>query len=197
MTLLRIGAAAAVVLAAATTIPTAVSARSFDEVALTTDKQLASYEAVYIAPVKAELNLDVRQIDRSGSGDRPISDRDIADKISDFQRELERAFSRSFDLADAPGPGVLTIEATLTDLASTRPTMAEYSRRVSLDFRSVYVGRAEASFVLSGDGEVLATLSDRYVGSFTDGRPRIATWDDADYAFDSWARKLVKFVERN
>lgn len=197
MSLLRKGAAAFVILSASMALPAAAGAASFDNVTLTTDRQLSGFESVYIAPVKADLNLDVRPFDRSGYGDRPISDRDIGDKIADFQRNLERAFSKSFTLADAPGPGVLTVEATLTDLASTRPTLADYSHKISLDFRSVYAGGAEVTFVLSEDGDVLATIGDRNFGSFADGRPRVGVWEDADYSFGSWSRRLVKFIQQN
>lgn len=197
MSFIRTGAAAIASLIAFFALPTAVTAASFDSVAIATDRALASFDTVYIAPVKADLNLDVRKFDRSGQGDRPINDRDIADQAEDLQEELERAFSTAFSLAEAPGPGILTIEATLTDLASTRPTMADYARPGYIDQRSIYAGGAEATFVFSEDGQTLTTIGDRQFGSFGDHRPRIGVWDDANWTFGSWSRRLVKFVKNN
>lgn len=197
MSLLRNSAAVFAAFYMSLTLTTPAIAASFDNVETSTDKHLATFEAVYIAPVKAELNLDVRAIDRTGNGDRPISDRDIADKANDLHSMLERAFARSFTIVDAPGPGVLTIEATLTDLVSTFPTITDYSRNINLSSNSIYTGGAEVTFLLSEDDQTLTTINDRRFGNLNDGRLRVGIWDDADRTFNTWARRLAKFVAKN
>jgi hypothetical protein len=40
----------------------------------------------------------------------------------------------------------------------------------------------------------VAVLKDRYVGTFSDGTPRVGIWQDADRAFSSWSRQLPTFI---
>lgn len=172
------------------------AAGSFDAESIVGDTDLSSFESVYIAPVTANLDLDVAAFPRNG-GDRPVDASDVAEKAADFHDELTEAFSRSFSLADAPGPGILTIEVTLTDLEASRPTMADYRRAPGLSFASVYAGGGEMTAVLSENGVTIAEVSDRFTSYLSDERARAGVWSDADRAFDRWARNLVEFVEEN
>lgn len=175
----------------------AVLAGPFDSENLLTDRQLSSYESVYIAPVKVELDHHVVRYDRSGYGDRPVDPDDANRKAADFHDELVDAFSESYSLAPAPGPGVLTLEATLTKLQSSRPTPADYDRETSLSFESVYAGGGSMTAVFSEDGEVLAELGDEFNSYLSDGRVRAGIWQDVDRAFSQWAKKLVKYTQKN
>lgn len=175
----------------------AAFAGPFDSENLVTDGKLSSYESVYIAPVKVDLDLRVVRYDRSGYGDRPVDADDASRKAADFYDELVDAFSESYSLASAPGPGVLTLEATLTKLQSSRPTLADYAREPSLSFHSVYAGGGSMTAVFSEDGEVLAELGDQFDSYLGDGRVRAAIWHDADRAFSQWARKLVTYTQKN
>ena len=114
----------------------------------------------------------------------------------DWMRPLRGDWSARLDevVVDAPGPGVLVVETTLTRLESSRPTMADYQREPGLGFESVYAGGAALSVRLSRDGSEVASLSDRYVGSFSDGTPRIGIWQDTDRAFTRWSRQLPSWV---
>lgn len=188
--------AAGVAFSAAAGLATAAAA-AFDSVYLSSDRPLGSYERVYIAPVSAELDLDVRRYRTGGSGDRPVEERDAALRAEDFHGALVDAFGRSFALAAAPGPGVLTVEARLVKLEASRPTMADYRQTPGLSFRSIYAGGAEMRVTLSEDGAVLAEIGDAWRGSLSDGRYRVGIWGDAQRAFSSWARSLARFVERN
>jgi hypothetical protein len=182
----RTRAALAAFIAAATAFS---SAAAFDRETLVGDKPLSSFKSVYIAPVSLSL-------DESRDA-RPVRDKDAAGRASDFHDELVDEFSEAFDIAGAPGAGVLTVEATLTKLVSTRPTMADYDDQPSLAFESVYAGGAAFSATLSEDGETLAEIGDQYTSTLGDGTPKIATWQDADRAFSQWSRQLVDFVEKN
>lgn len=189
---LGVGALAAVVLSVGTGL-----AAPFDSENLMTDRELSSFESVYIAPVETNLDLDIPTYDRSGSKGRPVPPEDAARKAADFHDELVEVFGGSFSLASAPGPGVLTVQATLTNLESTLPTVADYDRNTSLSFRSVSAGGAAMTTVFSEDGAPLAEVSDNFDSSLTDGVVRSATWHDADRAFYRWARKLAKFAKEN
>lgn len=154
----------------------------------------ADFDKVYVAPVAAELDLNVTPF-RNG-GDRAISEDDIADKADDFRDAIVNALDDNFAIVDEPGPGVLSVEAKLTYLQSTKPTMQDLSDEPSLDFtRSVYVGGADYEATLTLDGDIIAELGDDYRGTFGDGRNRIAVWADADRAFRKFARQIEKAVE--
>lgn len=173
------------------------AAAAFDTAYVSSERPLGAYEQVYVAPVSVELDHDVRRYRVGGSGDRPVEERDAALRAEDFHAALTDAFGRSFALAGAPGPGVLTVEARLIKLESSRPTMADYRQTPGLSARSVYAGGAEMHVTISEDGVLLAEIGDAWRGSLDDGRYRIGLWDDARRAFGSWARRLARFVEQN
>jgi len=120
--------------------------------------------------------------------------RDAEARAADLTARLERGFARDVEIADAPGPGVLVIEPTLTGLESSRPTMADFQQEPSLGFQSMFAGGASVRLRLVRDGEEIAVLTDHYQGSFADGHPRIGLWQDADRAFSRWSRQLPAFV---
>lgn len=175
------------------------SAGPFDKVSYTGEnKSFSEYTAIYIAPVEVSLEEPANRFRRRrGNGDRPVSNSDQAQKANDLYEDLSRNVGNRFDLADNPGPGILTISTTLTELQSTRPTQADYTQEVSLNFNSVYAGGAAATFVLSENGSEVATLSDRYFGSFNDGLPRNGIWSDTDRTFSRWSRNISKFLAKN
>jgi len=189
---LGVGALAAAMFSAG-----AALAGSFDSETLTEGRKLSSFDSVYIAPVQANLDLNVVRFDRSGYGDRAVRDEDAARKAADFYDELVEEFGESFSLADAPGSGVLTVQATLTKLESSRPTLADYNRDTSVSFRSVYAGGAAMTAVFSEDGATLAEVSDEFISNLNDGRTRAGLWQDADRAFEQWAHKLAKFAKED
>ncbi|MEQ8935311.1 MAG: DUF3313 family protein [Amphiplicatus sp.] len=186
MALMRVYAAVAALIVSAGAISTA---DAFDRENVIGGKKLSSFASVYIAPVA--LNLD------QGRDERPIRDKDAARRANDFHDDLVDEFSDAFDIADMPGAGVLTIEATLTKLVATRPTLADFSEQPGLGFESVYAGGAAFSATLSEAGETLAEIGDRHTSNLGDGAPKIATWQDADRAFSLWSRQLVDFVQEN
>jgi hypothetical protein len=123
-----------------------------------------------------------------------VAVRDAEAKAAELTAALRRGFAKDFTVVDAPGPGVLVIETTLTRLEASRPTMADYHREPGLGFESVYAGGAAVDVRMTRDGSDIAVLKDRYVGSFSDGSPRIGVWQDTDRAFSQWSRQLPVWV---
>ncbi|MEO0982817.1 MAG: DUF3313 family protein [Pseudomonadota bacterium] len=157
----------------------------------------SGFERVFIAPVTVALGEpDAGQITYGRTSNRPVSEQDQARKAADLRDDLVDQFSRRFTLVEAPSADALTVETTITRLASTRPTQADVERNQRISLTSTFAGGADFDVVLSvGDGAPLARLTDSYKSSFNDGRPRIATWADADRAFGRFARSLAKTVD--
>lgn len=174
----------------------ALPALAFDEVQVMRPGALTGIQGVYVAPAAVELPAPARRGDRRSGSPRPVTPRDGETKAADLTTALRRGFGKGFALVDSPGPGVLVVEATLTRLEASRPTMADYHEEPGLGFESVYAGGAALSVRLSRDGSDVAVLKDRYTGSFGDGTPRIGIWQDTDRAFSMWSRRLPRWVEQ-
>jgi len=172
----------------------AMPALAFDQAQVMQPAALSNVQSVHIAPVAIELPAASRRASTRGGEPRPVAPRDAEAKAADLTAALRRAFAQDFTVVDAAGPGVLVIEATLTRLEASRPTMADYQREPGLGFESVYAGGAAIDVRLSRDGSDIALLKDRYVGSFGDGTPRIGIWQDTDRAFSLWSRQLPNWV---
>jgi hypothetical protein len=175
----------------------ATPALAFDAQQVLQPAALAGVQQVYVAPAVLALPEPAGRFERRrGYGVRPVTANDAQVKADDLTAALRRGFDRDFTVVDAPGPGVLVVEPTLTRLEATRPTMADYHEEPGLSFESVYAGGAGFSVRLARDGRDVALIQDRYVGSFSDGSPRIGIWQDTDRAFSMWARQLPAFVEQ-
>lgn len=169
----------------------------FDKIQGDTEAALAGFEKVYIAPVKVELaDKRVRRsiIDRNSP--RPVSQSDKALKAQDAYEDIVRAFSKKFQIVEAPGSDVLTVEAVVTKLISSRPTLEDYNQQATLNFQSVYAGGADFDVRLLQGDAVLVEISDSNRTSFNDGRPRIGIWQDYDYVSNRFARKLARYVQQ-
>jgi len=192
-----LGACAATLLA----VPSYSYVKSFDKVSFAkSDKPLSSYEAVYIAPVETEIDNErvaTRVSSRSGRVNRRVSEREQERKAEDLYEDLTRSIGKRFELADQPGPNILTVNTVINELRSTRPTFQDLSDNIGLSASSIYAGGATATFVLSHEGQEIATLYDRYSSSFRDGTPRTAIWADTDTAFLRWSKNLAKFIQKN
>jgi hypothetical protein len=173
----------------------ALPALAFQQVEVKAPGALAGVQQVHVAPAAVELP-EAKRFDRRGDSPRPVLERDAEARAADLVAALRRGFERNFTVVDAPGPGVLVVQPTLTRLDASRPTMADYQREPGLSFESVYAGGAAVRFRLERDGQEVAVLEDRYMGSFSDGAPRIGVWQDADRAFSMWSRQLPRWVEQ-
>jgi|GEM_PF-1021015 len=173
----------------------------FDDVSLTTETPLSSYEKVYIAPVVVDFgDQRIRTSIRDLRGIRPVSDRDQALKAEDLAADLQREFSKRYIVVDAPGEDILTLETTVTKLVSSRPTIADRSfTNVNLDFRSVYAGGADYLVRLSEGDQLIGTIEENHTRntSLNDGRVRAAIWQDADRSFNRFSRQLARYIQKN
>lgn len=171
----------------------------FDEADISTGADLASYNSVYIAdvavaPELANRDTRVSTTQALGKYDRPVSQRDLAELAGDIQGALSREVGRVKTTVPAPRPGALTVQATLVDVASNRPTMADVSAQPGLSQQSVYAGGVEIAIVLSDGSEQLATLVERYDGMLQDDVGPPSTWEDANRGIDITARKLAQLL---
>lgn len=177
---------------------TTAMAVPFDTLTVSEETQLAAYEKVYIAPVSVNLTEDTRRNIRDINSERPVTPQDQARRADKFQKYLARDFGKRFEIVEAPADDVLVIEATITQLASTRPTLADANVNVQLDFsRSIYAGSASYSVNLQAGDLVLAEIADSYDTTLNDGRPRIAIWQDADAGLSLFSRQLARYVAKN
>lgn len=172
-------------------------AATFDKIEMVSATPLTSFQKVYVAPVKVKLDeINIRRNIRDISNDRPVSEQDQILRAQDLQDRLIRAFGKRFEIVEAPGEHVLTVEATITKLASSRPTLADFESEPSLNFASVYAGGADFSVRLTQGEITLINIQDSYATNFNDGRPRIGTWQDYDIVSRQFARKLMKYASQ-
>lgn len=181
----------------ATSFASAV-ASPFDELSYQEAANLSGFEKIYIAPVQVALDeTNVRRNVRDIRSNRPVSERDQARKAEDAYEDLIEAFDRKFTLVDQPDEDTLIVEAVLTRLESTRPTLADYDIHPQIDFSSVYAGGADFEVRLLQQDTLLVEISERHQTNLNDGRPRLGVWQDADRSMRRMASKLVKYVRSN
>ena len=160
---------------------------------------LAGYDAVHVAPVTSAPDVAAR-VDVNPIGPRnqvrPLQQSTLTDKQDDLAEELSRRLGRIAELRDAPGPGVLTVAAELTELEANRPTMAELSAQPGLDFRSVSVGDAGVRITLSEDGRVIGVIDDRAVRrNFNDPTVGVAVWGTVDRYFERVSEQVAALLQ--
>ncbi|MEM9667818.1 MAG: DUF3313 family protein [Pseudomonadota bacterium] len=181
-------------------------AQRFDKVEHTSNVALSSYEQVYIAPVEIDLSpnqsgenaqIRARENRPTRRKDSDISERDQLDNIAEFQETLTDAFAKKFELVDQPGDGVLTVDATITELISNRPTSNDLGRSQALSLGSISAGGAAYRVELKEDDELLVQISDRYKTSLTDQVPRLSQWQDAHKTFKRFSRQLAKYTSKH
>lgn len=170
---------------------------TFDEASIVSDSRFADYEKVYIADVTISDELRNREAQSRrnsvGSDDRPVTERDLQAKAADLKKQLKREISRSKQIVSAPGEGVLTVQAELLDLVSSRPTMADFAGEPALSSQSRYVGGADIRVTIMDGERMLATVTENYQGSFTDQRGN-SIWGDANHGIYIAANKVARLL---
>lgn len=129
--------------------------------------------------------------------ERPLGQQDIDENLDRLLRELTIALQDQVELVEAPGPGILTISTTLTELDANRPTQAELVANPGLSMQSISTGAAAVEIELSEDGRVLARLSDSdQVAGLAD--PEAQTnmiWGTANWFYSRLGRKISALLE--
>lgn len=154
------------------------------------------FDAVYVAPVEISDEIAAR-IDTGGTSlgrrdARPLGERDIERNKRELAEAVRAEVGSAARLADAPGPGVLTVALTLTSLDANRPTMAEQRANPGLSFDSVAVGGAGVTGELREGNTVLATFSDQNaIVRITDPGVGTGLWTVADRFYRQLGDKLA------
>ena len=171
----------------------------FDTFELTSTAPVwASYEEVYVAPITASEDLKALIGYRTrGPNDRkrPLSARDIDNKLSDLDEDVRREVKDVATLVGEPGPGVLTIAIEVTRLEANRPTQEEMASETGLSMRSVYAGAAAANITFSEGGTVIATASDSYTPVLSEVQPVVGIWSTVDRFSGRLAGKIADLLD--
>ena len=175
----------------------ALASPSLDTVNVSTEADLSSFTKVYIAPVGVELKDRFRRNLRDVGAPRPVSEKDQAKRAEASREYFVSAFSKNYEVVEAPGEGVLTVEPIITRLESTRPTFADYEAQPGLSASSIFAGGADYSVRLKTGETLLTEVSEKYRTDLFDGQPRNGIWTDFEYASRRMASKLVKHVRKN
>ncbi|MEL7480281.1 MAG: DUF3313 family protein [Pseudomonadota bacterium] len=182
-------------------LPFTAAADLFDSVVKTEGADLKSFEQIYIAPVEFDLDPDTRRRVRTFSdtdSDPEISERDQTYNAKEFEKDLRSAFARKFTLVEAPGEDVLTVDATITRLTSSRPTTSQRRRSLPLQRgASVSAGAVNYYIELRSGDDVLAEIKEDDPSSLSDGITRVGTWQDAESSYSRMSRKLVRYTLGN
>ena len=159
----------------------------------------AAYTRVFVAPVAVSPEIQARTETRGTrpfrDDERPLGERDIRRNTAALTDALRRELAGVAEVADAPGPGVLTIALTLTALDANRPTMAEQRANPSLSFQSISVGAAGVSGELREGDRVIARFEDRNLPArITDPTIGAGQWVEADRYYRQLASKLADLL---
>ena len=196
---MRLAALLAATALAACASPTGLDAAGrFDSFEAQGTPDFSAYEAVYIAPVTFSDELRARIGYRPrGPQDRtrPLSESDLEGRAEDLAEAMTDEFAKVARLVDAPGPGVLTVEAVLTALEANRPTMAELQATPSLDFNSISVGDAGAQVTLRDGDRVIAVIEDNaFRRNLNDPTVGVGIWTTSRTYYDRLADKLASLL---
>lgn len=111
-------------------------------------------------------------------------------EVGQLAVELQRDVQRELDRSGAY-PGA-RIELTLIDVKPNRPTFKEMGDRPGLSMMSFGVGGADIrGQIVAPDGAV-TPVSYRWYETDIRQTPYKATWTDAGYVFDRFARRLAR-----
>lgn len=201
MRLFRIALSATLLVATAACASTSVTGPAatgrFDAFEAITTSDFTGYGQVYIAPVQLSEAMLARVDYRPRNSNdriRPLTELEMKRKAEDLGEAMARAVSEVATLTDAPGEGVLTISATLTELDANRPTQAELGANPGLSIKSRYTGRAAVSInFLEGD-ILLATAEDGDVDSLDLREIEGSTWSSANMIFGRIASKVAALL---
>jgi hypothetical protein len=136
-----------------------------------------------------------------GGDDTKVSPKDQQILTTYFGRVLNEALAKKFQVADQPGPGVMTIQVALEDATTATPVLrsvsvAEPHVRLVATLKYLATGtfpfvgsaQAEAKVTDSVSGQVLAAAVSKRVGGGS--LKNAAVWElgDAEHALTYWSQ---------
>ena len=157
---------------------------------------VAGFDRVFVAPVavapEVEARLDLNRLSSIRDDERPLGQRDIDRNTAALAEAVRREVGAAAPLADAPGPGVLTIALTLTGVDANRPTMAEQTANPALSFQSIALGGASVTGELREGDAVLARFTDEsQLAQINDPAIGAGMWVEADRYYRQLGNKLA------
>lgn len=180
----------------------AVHAKRMDQAYVLPGADFRPYTAILLDPVDASFAKNWQRDYNSSSAKtgRTLSDEDAAKALEDVKASATEAFAKAFAkagyrLADRPGPDVLRVGATISDIRVTAPdTMsAGRSRTYAREAGSASL-QLEARDSVSG--KVLGRATDsRDIGDSGQmmwARNSVTNRADFERAFNAWANAGVK-----
>ena len=119
--------------------------------------------------------------------DQQLGMREVMERVDRLAAKVSQAMSENPALAGAQA------NLTLTQLSPNRPTFEQAANRPGLDpFHSVSIGGAAIEgTITTADGQVLPVDYDWFSPSIVDAQYG-STWQDADRAFDRFARRIAR-----
>lgn len=155
---------------------------------------IRAFNAIYIDSIKVMLS-------KKGQG-RGVDAKELAQLSKEFHAALINSVKDGYQVAPAPGPGVLRLVVALTDVEPSDTTMDTVTTVVptarvfsflkkQVTGKNSFVGSASVEGVLldGGSGETLAAFVDsrpgsKGIGGVTD------EYNDAKEAFEAWGKRL-------
>lgn len=154
--------------------------------ALTVAALVLSSSAALAAPASVQVGLAP---ELQAKFDKTYGAREARELVDDLRTSVEKALARTGAYPDA------RVELTLTDAKPNRPTFKQLSSTPGLSMQSFGVGGATIDgHIVATDGRAVPVSYRWYESDIRNARSR-ATWSDATWAFDRFARKLAKGQE--
>jgi hypothetical protein len=158
------------------------------------DAKWTSYSKVMIDPVGFY-----------GGADTKVPAEDQQKLVDYFTQQLNVQLAKKFEIVQQPGPGVIKIQAAMTDASGATPGLRSVSMVVpqarllgSLKYLATgtypFVGGAQAEAKISDSvtGEVLAAGVDRQLGGGSAKAGAQWEWGDAENAINYWCEMLTE-----
>lgn len=161
----------------------------------------------YVNPAAQWANYSKVMIDPVGfyGGDETTIPAEDQKRLVDyFDQQLNMQLAKNFEIVQQPGPGVMKIQAAMTDVSAATPGLRSVSMIIpqartlsSLKYLATgtypFVGSAQAEGKItdSQSGEVLAEAIDRRLGGGAFKTGFQWKYGDAEYAIDHWCEMLT------
>jgi len=162
----------------------------------------------YVNPAALWANYDKVMIDAVGfygGDDTKVSAEDQKRLVDYFNQQLNVQLAKKFEIVQQPGPGVMKIQAAMTDADSATPGLRTVSMlvpqaRLLSSLKALATGtypfvgaaQAEAKITDSQTGDVLAEAVDRRLGGGSFKTAFQWQWGDAENAIDHWCELLTQ-----
>jgi hypothetical protein len=153
------------------------------------DMSLADYDKFMIDPVVVHLH--------ASKDGKSIDPAKLNKLVTDFRRITVEKLSEDYEVVNQAGPGVLRIQAAITDLdANTAVLNVHWATKLS----GLGLGGAsmEAKATDGESGELVAAVVDSRAGErlALDMTSGLKTWGSAQQAMEHWAERFKKRVDK-